>query len=550
MQRLAILYLILATAACKHVGPTETKLSQVYNDKAIDTLVLSKDLVSARSECQYHSLNFLNNALAEGLIRNGAVQGLGTDNPAGKKLRGESLYFQMVRIVSIADWEMLMALGEKKSDCLVEKLSLNFGVLPLDYAASLPEPFPGETDKLRRAAGVVNPALGDFKVLEIDGMETPKAWPSASSFPPDYQKALYEGVMEKVRFASRAIGGQPSLSALDKARSLAAAYTPYSVSLNALFPQQKPKGSQYYLEAYLPPFYALSTPDEARVETWKLTPGLKKTPLPKEIDISVARLTHIGYMLDSDHTQTPMIKVQVFKDFNEPNRIKTRFTFGRVDPKGAAKGSIPLDFSNYRDALYISFYPNMAADKKDNAIVKAFKSQFNTIAKGVEVEARIHQLTLNLERQKPGDTLESLYLKPRFSMKDSDISFRLHRAPSDTGEADKMKKVGFTCQPKDGKLDCYQDFGAYTELALFLNNDFKGPADGKLTTKISELFKDLLNRVVKQNVKWVIDWNIETIEKAIDEQFIQIFEDLVEKQDESNEKIRVRLEEALFREKT
>ncbi|MES2745329.1 MAG: hypothetical protein V4655_07870 [Bdellovibrionota bacterium] len=532
--------------SCKTTRPEAAQLSQVYDGKSIDALVLNEALVNTSAPCRFHTINFFNNAFLEGLIRNGAMQGLGTDNPAGPKIKGDSLYFQAIKVVSVADWEMLMAL-ESGQGCLAESLSANFGVLPIPYANSLPIPFAEDVSKLKKAAAIINPALGDFTVRQINGMETPKAWPVASSLPPPYLAALLQGVKDKIAFAGRA--NRPDLDPETKAKIMAAAYTPYNISLNAQFPEGRPKASKFYLEAYLPPFYELETPNENDVTTWRLNPGLKKTPLPKEIDISVARLTHIGYMTDTDIPRQPVIKVQMYKDFANPNVLQNRFIFGRLDPAGTAKGAIPLNFKDHRDALYISFYPHLAIKDGDNAVVKGVKNQFNSFAGSIKVDARIHQLTLNLQRGKTDDTLASTYLKPKFSMKDSDISFRLHRYTKEQSEVKAMTAVGFRCERQGQlpELDCYHDFGAYTELADFVNKDFQGPANGNLKTKIADLFKNVVNDVVRLNVKFVIDWNIETIEKAIDEEFIQIFSDLIENQDKNNEKIRVRLEEALFK---
>ncbi len=545
-MRLIFVSLMAASlmAGCK-TRKHSSKLSEEYGPDALDALILSDDLVQAPQNCRYQLMNLTLDALNEGLLRNGALTGLGTDNPVGKKLKADSLYYQGVRIASIFDWEFTKRVLAGEPGCLPSALGLQLGTFPRTYNSALAHPFPDDVKKLKAAALHVNKSLGLFDVLSLPFREKLMAWPQGSALPPEHQAALLSGVRTKLRFAQEA--SSQNGDELRKLKGILSSSSPLAITYQAQFQKAQ---SRTYLEAYLPPLFEIEDSNLDDLGRWHLVRGLKKHKLTRPIQISVATLTHIGYLPEQDPESQPLIKMQMFKDFAQPDVLKTRIIFGRLKEDGAEKGVIPMDYKDYRDSFTISFYPNVAIKDDDNATVKSLKTQFNDIAGQIKVDARIHQLTLNLTRKPLPDpsNANDLMLSPKFSLKDSDISFRLHRFTADEAEQKNLSNVGFLCQaqPTAPEKDCFQDFGAYSDLRDFVLKGDQGVANGRLTTKIGNAFKGLLNSVTRYNVKFIVDWNLPEIEAAIDQEFAAILEDLIDDQMKTKDKIRERLEQKLF----
>ena len=540
-----LLAIILWASSCKHgAGPASPQA--IYEGQSIDALVLSQSFVQTVSPCRYHFTNLFADALSEGLLRNGALTGLGTDNPAGKKLATDSLYFQGVRIASILDWELGQRLKDRDLGCLPEEVGLELAALPQDYAVSMTHPFPEEVTKIKKAAAEINPSLGEFTVVSRETPSSLGRWPASLAHPPAHVEALRRGVADKLKFAIAAVAQTDS--ELQRLKGLAAAFSPLLIAFQGNF--RGPPTAKFYTEAYLPPFYELAASDWDKVLTWQLTRGLKKRPLKLPISISVATLTHVGYLSDSEPDSQPLIKVQVAKNFISPDLIQTRIIFGRLAAAGPEKGAVPMDFKNPNDAFYISFYPNLTVADGDSSQVRAMKERFNAIANPVKIDARIHQLTLYLKRPAVPAVAgaDALLMKPRFSLKDSDISFRMHIYTSDEGEKKTLTGLGFNCQPQPGQSEshCFFDFGAYTDLRDFVLKDDQGVAKGGIGAAIAARFKALLNDVTRLNVKFVLDWQMNDIEAAIDKELAAIFEDIVGGQVENRRKVSDRIEARLF----
>lgn len=540
MIALSVLFL-----TCKH-ATSESKLAAIYAGQSVDALTLSQSLVDAPAACRFHLINLLADSLSEGLLRNGAISGLGTANPAGKKLGGDGLYFQAVRMISIFDWELGMRLAANESGCLIDQAGLQLGVYPVDYTRQLGHPFAADVAKIKKAAVKVNGSLNKFEVLSLEAAEKIEAWPQGSGYPAVHQKALLQGMRDKVKYTQNAISQNTDEQA--KLKGLAAAFSPFVLTFQGAF--KGGSGARIYGEAYLPPLNELAADDWDKVSTWRLTPGLSRYQLKKPVNIAVAVLTHVSYLSERDVQSQPLIKVQMMKDFAQPDRLATRVLFGRLDPEGSEKGVIPIDFKNYRDAFHVSFYPNISVSKDDNGMLANFKRQFNEIANQIRIDARIHQLTLNLVRPPEavsGDA-DNLRLLPHFSLKDSDISFRMHRYTADSGERRALGAVGFRCQPQaaDAQFDCFIDFGAYTDLSDFVLKGDQGVAHGRLATVLADAFKALLRSVIRYNVKYIVDWNIHEIEDAIDKELIAMADEFTSSQVDGRRRIQDKLESRLF----
>ena len=530
--------------------------SNFFKDNYTETVYVHQKLVDAPDECFYNLFNLYSNALADGLVVNGARTGLGTDVPAGEgSLQTDSLYYQLVRIYSYFDWEMGRQLRLEMGDrCLPSDVSLGNGMLPKRYVASFPTPYVKEVSKVKRALQTLSPDLPTFEVVRLDEKTFPQSYENGIAFTQDWREQLRMGVLEKLRYIETMSGQSADLK--EKLMALGMAYNPLALTLNAHFPDGDKSKSQLWMEGYLPPIYEIDIPDVDRVETWTLNRGLSKTELPKSIDISIAKLTHLGYLYDPTAKRTPLIKFQLFKDFSKPDEVQTRVFFGELADSARAEnvvsGVLPIRIDDYRNALFISFYPNLAVAESDNFLARNLKEMFNRVANQYRLDARIHRLNLSLVR--PASSSEAAYdstdpaLKPRFNLKESDISFRMHRYTDAAREMKTLQGLGFRCEKTSPNQpqDCFMDFGAYDEFLRFLENEDSQANRGGLGTSLFNLYKQALNLLARLNTKLVIDLNIRGIEDAIDVQFVEILEKAMEKQDEARDRIRDKLSRKIF----
>ena len=530
--------------SCKK-GSRSSKLGAAL-ENASDLIILNGGVVDAPSECRNTLINVLSNSIADGLLANGALTGLGTDYPTGKKLASDSFYFQMLRIVSVVDWELKQAVAEALSQgCMPQDISIGSGTFDKNYAASLPERFQSAATALRRAESLLPISMNLPTIVQVDTMETPQAWPSQSTLPPVHRQAQIAGTNAKLRYSREMISQNQDIK--EKLRAMLAALTPVASTLTASIPPVGSGDPKIYAEFYLPPLSEFNAKDINDVNTWQLSRGIKTMALPREVDVNVARITHIGYLTSPEEAREPLIKLQLFKDFKKPDQLQVRIIFGELDPNGADQGTLPLNFTNYKNAFFISLYPNLVIYPDDSRILRSLKSDINTVANQFRIEARIHQITLNLVRESKKDPtkhgIDSVLLKPRFALKDSDLSFRLYQVSDGVNEANGLTRVGFICEPatSEAKQNCYRDFGAFTDLHNYLVE-----GSGKLTTTLARRTMSVINLLVKHNSRFLINWNMEAIEKAMDVEFAAIVSDFLERQDDRRRDIRSRLEQTFY----
>jgi len=542
---------VLVLVTCKHMNRSSA-IKAIGVKNHTNAVIFSDDLVASKTECRYEFINLMMDSFNDGLLRNGALTGLGTNNPTGKKMKADSAYFQALRVASIFDWELGQRLTAKESRCLPGSIGMHLGSFTPGYPEGLDRAFVEDVNKVRKAANLVNDSLGEFEVVSFASKEDIKAWPNQSVLPIDYQQALLNGISDKLRY-QRAMSTQ-TVDEVEKLKAIAGSYNPLSISFEGDFSNQG--AARYFMRAYLPPLYQLESIDWDNLATWRQELGIKRRQLNNPVQISVATLTHIGYLYESDEPRQPVIKLQMYKDYKQPDLLKTRVLFGRVGVPAAGAGAIPVDFKDHRDSLYISLFPNIAINEGDNSLIRSLKSQFNRIVNPVKLDARIHQLSLDLIRDvsQGAGGIDELMLKPQFSLKDSDISFRMHRYTDGPREMNALQLLGFVCQPqpqdpRPGWHDCTLDFGAYTDLRDFVLDDRQGGADGNITTtNIGMQFKRLLNTVTRYNVKFIVNWNIDEIEAALDKEIESIINEVVDEQKEIQDKVRKRLEERIFAE--
>ena len=536
--------LTLPTIGCKR-SSKNSRTSSLLEGTA-DLISVNSTTADAAQDCRNAMINLWTNAVSDGLLANGAVSGLGTDYPTGKKLATDSAYFQLLRIYSVIDWELPGAIKKAQSEgCLPESVSVGIGTYTEGYAKTKSEVFAEEAKALRKIESLLPITVRIPTIIRTDDIEDPRAWPAPTTISESMRQAQLEGTQAKLRYA-REIGAERS-DVKEKLRAMLTTLTPVAYSASGSFPAKGDPAPKIYAEMYLPPFSEFKADQINEVASWQLKQGLGMTPLPKEVDVNVARITHIGYLDPKEPPREPLIKFQIFKDFKNPDEVLMRVVFGMLDPSGDDQGRLPLRISNYRSAFLVSFYPNLAMRSDDGAIHRFLKTQVNNVANQFRIDARIHQLTLSLKRDGGKDPIrdgiDSILLHPHFSLRDSDISFRLHQEADSKVEARNLTRVSFTCTPTgvQQKQTCYRDFGAYAELESFL---LEGPT--RFSTRIGRRIMKTLNQLVAYNSKFLINLNMDAIEAAIDLQFATIVTDFMAEQEKHRSEIRKRLEEALF----
>ena len=103
--------------------------------------------------------------------------------------------------------------------------------------------------------------------------------------------------------------------------------------------------------------------------------------LPKVINISVAKLTHIAYLPTSSKEVDQLIQVNLNKDFKNANEVKTAVFFGRLGPE---KDRVKVTTAFPEDALIIRLHFNFQVKKNDFTAIKTMKERINEIGRGLK----------------------------------------------------------------------------------------------------------------------------------------------------------------------
>lgn len=547
LMTVAYLSLALIIAACRPRS-NDDRLASMRGDGYLPSFFMSERLTQAPNECISNFANVSTDALADGLLMNGALTGLGTNTTVGPRLATDSFYFQALRIFSIFDWRFSEVLREQRVTCLPEKFAFGMAYLPQSYTGGLPQPYQEDAKKLRETLKAISRDASDFAAVEVDAIYKPQRWPNTPAGNNEFRKQVSDGALSRLAMIRRDAERTDDLKV--RLKGMAAAFAPLTASYNAEFPTTLAQGKAY-IEALLPPLYDLEIKDFDKPKTWKLTRGMKKVELPRVVDISIAKLTHIGHLSNLPDSDEPVIKFQFFKEFEYPDKVVMRIVFGKVSPQGSEAGYLPMEYRDYRSALFVSFFPNLEIKPEDSGVIQRAKQEFNQLANVIRVDARIHQLTVELQR-KPGknplrDGVDSLILTPHFSMRDSDISFRVYLDPNSPTGRQHLEAAGFVCQGSDdARAECYRDLGAFEEFSKYFSDEENGLASMSGNSGWAGRFRSALNVLIRYNTKFLINWNMGAIEKAIDAQFVEIFSAFADRQLDARSKIAERLEREIF----
>ena len=196
----------LALASAALALPTRAAGGEFKSDFS-DAVVVSSKLAGARNECLYNLFNIYSNAIADGLVVNGALTGLGTESPAGKQLESDSLYFQLLRIYSAFDWEMGRQLRFESADrCLPSDVNVASGVFSRAYLSSLAKPDAEEVGKLKRAIATLTPEAPTFEVVQIDQSDAPACWPASTNLFATHRQHSSRGSWRRSDMSARPAG--------------------------------------------------------------------------------------------------------------------------------------------------------------------------------------------------------------------------------------------------------------------------------------------------------------------------------------------------------
>ena len=543
---------IFLWGGCKHAHSGDSSLFS-YTDSAIDTIIIGSETLATPSACTANIFNIYADAADNALLLNGAMTGLGTDYPMGKKLATDGFYYQCLRIYSFFDWNIAEELKSSTATnrCLPEKVRFVYGVFNKDTVRNMNHPHQADVDKFRKAMGILFSSPVNFDLVSSDNLDAPAMWPRRTTLSPNLVSSNLDGTIRKLTY-TRTTSSQ-NFDVTEKLKAMLAANNPLSMFFSADFPQGAPSSGRMLLEAYLPPMHDFDIPDASTPSSWTMTEGTRRYELPKQIDISVARLTHVGYLYENSADRYPLIKLEMYKDLAVPNLIKTRVTFGELSTDNDTPGMLPVSSKNFRNTLYIGFYPNFSVNDGDSAVQRTAKQQFNAIFNGFKIDARIHRLSLDLNRL-PSSGTSALFpdltvLHPHFDMKDSEISFRVHRYLNDTTEITAFKALGFACEAADtaGNVDCHLDMATQSDLSDFFTNQNTALAGTSFKSRLAAALRAAFSYAVSTNTKLIINWNSATIEQAIDQEFLKLFEILMDKQVNVRERIRARLDQEIFR---
>ncbi len=532
-RALTLVIILLSGPACKN-NKRGSSLADINANPFRDALFIATDFLNAEKQCQQNLFNAYGEALANGWLLNTAYSGLQTNSPVDTSLKTDSLYFQSLRVFSIFDWNLTeWVKARSASNCLPDHMRLTWAPVTKDELSQFRDAFPEEAPRLRKVASLLGLPTAQLSLLQHNG--DPKAYGSISRGINLKQQYLRDGINQ----------------IQDDGRRLLALLQAYNPIYGQLF-LELTKNEELGFEVLLPTLGEVDIKNIDQVKSWTYTPGLKKRPLPRQVDVNVAKLIDISYLNQNqtgDHL--PAINIRVRKNLKDPHRVTTVISFGTF--QGFKQdGSINLDIQKREHALVIGFIPHLTVNADDSTVTRRIKDELNSAVGNMKVDARIHQLNLELERdpQRSPKTHgpDGVTLQPKFKLRESELSFRIYQTINSTAEGALLSAVGFNCPAKVIGTVCYQDFGAFTDLNDYLTNDSTGPLSGKWQTAVGSALKKALNTMVKYNAKFLINWNIESIESALDQQFAQIFTDLLDQQIETREKIRDRIERVLFEE--
>lgn len=491
--------------------------------------------------------NILSNAVTDALIVNSARNGLGTSVPSGKKLETNGLYYQGVQFLSTFDYEFSRSLFyDYWNRNLPDIMFIAGGSFNEEFIDKYPDTSYKNLQRIKSAFSILFPNFPTFEFRDINSSHL-EAMPLPLN--KNFKKAFLDGVMyrasEMVRFEELT----PGILPYEKIHGMLKAFTPFAftgtVDLRGDFPYTS-------ISLFLPPLYELKSDNFDNIDSWYLKKGLKSFKIPEKVYVNQAILTHLSYLNHNRTTGKEMMKVEIQKNLTTPNHLRLKTSFGR---SGEKENGELLNFTevNPDDSFIIRWHIESKIKENDPKVVKNLKKKFNENFKKYEIDARLHQITVDLYRKSKNDHVldgeSDNMFHPRFNILESKISFRVHRYTSSMRELSILNAIGFKCTDTEvlaGKSYCFKDFATFEDfISDFINNP--PPQDNPSLGDYFEKFqRKLLTMFVRYITKTSVDISINDIEDAIDERLKSIFDDLLDRFKESRDKLSKKIHDRWF----
>jgi len=504
------------------------------------------DRILAKKKGFIRLFNTTSGALMDGLLVNGSLTGLGTDNPTGPKMKTESIYYQLVRIATVFDWEFQRSLNEQGSALFPGYFTAAVARFPEEFSRQFPEDDSKDWEKVKTAVQLISPDFDDIYLRQVGAGVLASQGSRGHRIVLDqkFTQALMAGVDQKLQVIGDATFDNREQDASKKAQALGFAFSPLASIMEADY-TPNPKGRFMRATMFMPPLYEVETPTEQDPLTWYLRKGLDKMAIrPGPVDISIGRITDLSYLRYAqgqdltaiDH----MIKIEVEKDLEQQHTLLMGTSFGRLVAN--EDGSKAFSYEYPEDGMVVHWHPNLPRNRLTNAIADELEK--------VEIEASIQRLNLILRRSEPITPINAhnppLYepkyisktvLDRRFpeiskDVEGSIIHFRARRSFSSDYKVGPLSGkqfysiLGFSCV--DGAvIHCQQEFST---------DDSKGDS----------VFAQLKNFVSKHLTRFVVGFIIPDIEAAIDEHMAEILDDVFDEFESTQNKVLSKIRQGLF----
>jgi hypothetical protein len=527
----------------RHVDLGETErlddeLDEAVTDAGTADSDEHRDVVLLRTEgeesTREHLVNLYNlaaRAASYGLVVNSARTGLGTSPALGRALSTDSLYYQALRVYSYADWEFGRGLRSDPSVWpLPRSLALLVGRFPEELARTFPDEPLERMEEIRKVLVVLAPHLKPFELRRLgQGDVTSRQGARSVSFSTAIRDNLWRGTRAKLASIERDAYSPDAADLNAKLAAMLGAFTPLCTVFSAGFDRAAPERSFTRLTLYVPAFHTLHAEDFDHPRRWYLEKGLRELQLPRPVKLTTAEITRLVYLQDADLSRHQALKVELHRDFDRADRLTSVVSFGAMF-RGSADELFALDTSDHRDSLRVVFRPWFSSVEGETPADRRFKEAFNRVFGSFEIEARIHQLTLH-HRRTPHGALgaddEDAVLRPRFSLQESRISFRVHRTVDTAVERLPLVAAGFHCEVDDrsapARFHCWRDFWTWDHL---LEEFFAGRSLGGGRLRLPTYFRErLVEQLVGTATKTVLDRSIAAIEDAIDQEIARLVDD-------------------------
>ena len=514
-------------------------------DELCDALLYRSDLGEKHRLATF--FNLASNAVTYGMAMGSVRTGLGTDLPVGKSTDGPSLYYQALHAYSAFDWEFQRQLFAR--DAETQPLPREVSVLAGRFSKAFVDGFTNEdfaeVATVQRLACALVPSLKPFAFRRLEGIDQSTTSEKGVTYSVGIREKLWQGSQAKLDAIADTACRVQTMDLEAKLVTMASAYAPLCTVYGASFDDQVPEKSFTRLAVYLPALHTLHADDIDDPSKWHLERGIPSVALPAPLQISATRITHVRYLRDADRSRHQGMVLNVRRDFHEPQRVKLRVGFGRFFASNS-DDLLGFDGSDHRDALQLVLHGHVPSDESDSPRTRAAKERANRAMEGFSIEARVHRLTLYLNREARADEDREELLRPLFSNEESKISFRIERHVRGLAERLSLQAAGFSFEESsDGSgYLCWREFWTWDRLREFFGGESSG--GGGLAGMLVTSREKLLGQAIGRATKVVLDHSIESIEKSLDDEIARIVSDGLERYATARDVLAGRLHKGLF----